>query len=202
MATTILLIRHGETDWNASGRWQGQSDIPLNNKGREQAALLADRLKSWPIIALYSSDLLRAKQTADALGDALGLKPKLDSSWRERNGGQFEGMTADELRGNAEFHKLRREKDWAPPDGESNVQVAARTQQAFDKIIQQHEGEMVAVVSHGGAIITMLSLILGFTPGDRAPIWVSGNTGFSIVEVGNRGSFLVRMNDTVHLDLD
>ena len=200
--TTVILIRHGETDWNASGRWQGHSDIPLNDNGIQQAKLLARRLTSWPIKALYSSDLKRAARTASILGDALGLQPDFDASWRERNGGEFEGLQAADLMGHRDFQTQRRDKNWAPPGGESNVQVASRVQIAFDKLLEDHPDQMVAVVSHGGAIITLLSLVVGFPPGERARIWVSGNTGFSIVEVGKRGPILVRLNDVTHLDSD
>ena len=200
--TTIILIRHGETDWNASGRWQGHSDISLNDNGIHQAKILADRLASWPIEALYSSDLKRASRTASIISDAIGLLPEFDPSWRERNGGEFEGLQAEELMHHHEFQTQRSDKNWAPPGGESNAQVASRVQNAFDKIIEDHPDQMVAIVSHGGAIITLLSLVVGFPPGERARIWVSGNTGFSIVEVGKRGPMLVRLNDVTHLDSD
>jgi probable phosphoglycerate mutase len=200
--TTVILVRHGETDWNASGRWQGHSDIPLNDNGIQQAKLLASRLTSWPIKALYSSDLKRAARTASIIGDALGLQPEIDVSWRERNGGEFEGLKAEELMGHRDFQTQRRDKNWAPPGGESNVDVAVRVQTAFDKIVENHPDETVAVVTHGGAIISLLSLVVGFPPGERARIWVSANTGFSIVEVGKRGPILVRLNDDTHLDSD
>ncbi len=198
--TTILLIRHGETEWNASGRWQGQSDIPLNEKGMSQAKLLANRLRSWPIDTIISSDLRRATQTASVLGDALNLQPMIDKSWRERNGGSFEGLTARELEAKADFHGPRDDKNWAPLKGETNLQVAERVQLSFDKVVKNHPDEMVAIVTHGGTIITLLSLILGFPAGERARLWVSRTTGFSIVEVGERGAFLARLNDEAHVD--
>jgi len=200
--TSILLIRHGETDWNASGRWQGQSDVPLNENGIVQANLLAKRLSTWPIRAIYCSDLKRAAKTASILGDALGLEPVSDIAWRERNGGDFEGLTGSQLNEMAAFQKLRSVKNWKPPNGESNLQVAVRAQEAFDKIINNHADQMVAVVSHGGTIISLLSQVLGMPPGDRARIRVSRNTGFSIVEVGERGQFLVSLNDETHLMSD
>ncbi|HET6444647.1 MAG TPA: histidine phosphatase family protein [candidate division Zixibacteria bacterium] len=202
MKTSILLIRHGETDWNASGRWQGQSDVPLNENGIVQANLLAKRLSTWPIRAIYCSDLKRAAKTASILGDALGLEPVSDIAWRERNGGDFEGLTGSQLNEMAAFQKLRSVKNWKPPNGESNLQVAVRAQEAFDKIINNHADQMVAVVSHGGTIISLLSQVLGMPPGDRARIRVSRNTGFSIVEVGERGQFLVSLNDETHLMSD
>jgi broad specificity phosphatase PhoE len=201
MKTTITVIRHGETDWNVSGRVQGHSDIPLNENGIEQANLLAGRLSSWPIETIYSSDLVRARQTASILGDELGLQPIPDAAWRERNGGEFEGLTAEELREvSSELPSQIRDKDWAPPGGESNIQVADRVRQAFDRVVHDHPGEMIAVVTHGGAIITLLSLVAGFLAGERARFWVSRNAGFSIIEIGERGAYLVRFNDETHLD--
>ena len=202
MKTSILLIRHGETDWNASGRWQGQSDVALNEIGIVQANLLAERLSSWPTRAIYCSDLRRATKTASILGDALGLEPVSDVAWRERNGGDFEGLTGSELNEMAAFQKLRSVKNWSPPNGESNLQVAIRAQEAFDRIIRNHADQMVAVVSHGGTIVSLLSQVLGLPPGDRARIWVSRNTGFSIVEAEARGQYLVRLNDVAHLPTD
>ena len=91
MNTTIILIRHGLTDWNEEGRWQGNEDIPLNTTGIAQAQALGRRLASWPIESLYSSDLRRAAQTAAILGEAVDLQPIHDPSWRERDVGAFQG---------------------------------------------------------------------------------------------------------------
>jgi probable phosphoglycerate mutase len=200
MKTTIVLIRHGETDWNVSGRWQGQSDHPLNTNGLNQARLLANRLKSWPIETIYSSGLKRAAQTAAILGEGLDLQPIHDVAWRERSGGDFEGLTAPEISElNAEMPSQIRDKDWAPPGGESNTQVAGRVQGAFDRIVGDHPGKMVAIVTHGGAMIILLSLVIGLPTGERAHISVARNTGFSIIEIGDRGPYLVRLNDVTHL---
>jgi broad specificity phosphatase PhoE len=201
--TTIILIRHGETDWNVSGRWQGQKNLPLNDRGFAQARRLAERLRSWPIAAIYSSDLKRALQTAAVLGEALGIKPNIDAAWRERHGGAYEGRASKELRGSDARHLANfRESDWAPPGGESNIEVANRVSAAFDEIVNLHSGKMVAVVSHGGAMHTLLSGILGLQPGERARLSVSLNTGFSIVEIGDRGPYLTRLNDCHHLGPD
>lgn len=200
MKTSLLVIRHGETDWNLSGRWQGHSDIPLNKNGLVQAQKLANRLSSWPIQAVYSSDLKRAAQTAAILAQEHGLEPTYDVAWRERNGGHFEGFTS------AEFNQINSasiaqmsDKNWSPPGGETNVQVAQRVLDAYHRIITLHEGQMVAIISHGGAMITLLSSILGFPLGERAQLWVSSNTGINVIEVGERGAFLVRLNDDHHL---
>jgi probable phosphoglycerate mutase len=94
--TTVLLIRHGQTNWNLTKRSQGHIDIPLNSAGRRQSERLAKRLTTWPVGALYSSDLLRASQMADIVGRRLGLRPVLESALRERNGGIFQGFTTEE----------------------------------------------------------------------------------------------------------
>ena len=93
---TLLLIRHGETDWNASGRLQGHTDRPLNDYGRRQARELADRLSDDAIAAIYASDLSRAKETAEIVGARLGLPVVVDADLRERNWGSWEGLTPSE----------------------------------------------------------------------------------------------------------
>jgi broad specificity phosphatase PhoE len=201
MTTTILLVRHGQTDWNADGRWQGHSDIPLNATGRRQAEALASRLSSWPVRAIYSSDLLRAAQTADIVGTKLGLKPVLETAWRERKGGIFEGKTTDQLH---ESHPeaLRRFLDGVaePPGGESNPALSRRMRLAYETIIGRHHGEMIAVVSHGGALVALISHILGYSPGKRGPISLRGNTGLTIVEIDRSKPRLTLLNDTCHLE--
>ncbi|HEY5099343.1 MAG TPA: histidine phosphatase family protein, partial [Gaiellaceae bacterium] len=94
--TTLLLVRHGETDWNAERRWQGHADVPLNDRGREQARVLAEQLTGESIDAIYSSDLSRARDTADIVGVRLGVPVVVDADLREIDVGPIEGMTAEE----------------------------------------------------------------------------------------------------------
>lgn len=199
---TLLLIRHGQTSWNAAGRWQGHTDVPLNAVGREQARLLAQRLVEWPVAALYSSDLKRAAETATIVGEALGLEPMREPVWRERHGGAFQGLTGGEI---AEEHP----EAWtalqqgvvAPPGGESSQALHERVTGAFDRLVEKHRGEVVAVISHGGTIRTLVAHVLQLPP-DRDPrISVRHNTGISIIEKDNgRPPILVRLNDTGHLE--
>src|SRR5690242_8696605 len=93
---TLLLVRHGETDWNAEGRLQGQTDRPLNEYGRRQARELAERLAGDGVVAIYASDLSRAKETAEIVGGRLGLPVVVDPDLRERNWGTWEGLTPRE----------------------------------------------------------------------------------------------------------
>jgi broad specificity phosphatase PhoE len=157
-------------------------------------------LSSWPVQAIYRSDLLRAAQTAGIIGMALGLEPILERAWRERNGGLFEGKTADQLR---ESHPeaLRRFLDGKaePLGGESNPALSKRIRLAFEAIIQRHDGEMIAVVSHGGALTALISHILGLTPEKRAPLSLRGNTGLTIIEIDDLKPRVALLNDTCHL---
>ena len=200
--TTILLIRHGQTSWNAAGRWQGHTDVPLNEVGREQARLLAQRLVAWPVAALYSSDLQRAAETAAIVGEALGLEPVQEQVWRERHGGAFQGLTGEEI---AEEHP----EAWAalqrgvvaPPGGESSQALHERVTAAFDRLVTRHRGEIVAVISHGGAMRALIAHVLQLPTGRDPRISVRGNTGISVIEkVEERPPILVRLNDTGHLE--
>jgi broad specificity phosphatase PhoE len=201
MATTILLIRHGQTDWNASGRWQGHLDIPLNSRGIAQSEALGRRLSGRPVIALYSSDLQRAAMTAAILGRALDVIPIMDPTWRERHGGSFQGLTFAEVRETypAEFEAMRI-SGAAPPGGESDATLFRRVLEGYDRLVRRHHDEMVAVVSHGGTLNALISSILGFPAGQRARITLRGNTGLSTVEADEHGVRLVGLNDISHLE--
>jgi alpha-ribazole phosphatase len=201
MITTVLLIRHAQTDWNKSGRWQGHIDIPLNEKGHYQANLLAQRLENWPIKAIYTSDLKRATQTAAPIGDKLGLEPIKQPALRERNGGSYQGMTGEELqaRFGQEWRRVR-QGGFAPPNGESNLELAVRMYTIYQEIVSQHEGYMIAVVSHGGAMRVLISHILGLPLGRPASFSLRGNTGLSIIEINQHGSVLTLLNDVSHLE--
>ncbi|GMQ78512.1 MAG: histidine phosphatase family protein [Anaerolineae bacterium] len=197
---SLLLIRHGQTDWNIAGRWQGHTDIPLNETGLAQGRLLARRLSTWPIKAVYSSDLSRAARTADLISEPLNLQPIYLEALRERNGGLFQGMTTGEIHEKyPEDLALLRETGMAPHVGESNLDVAQRLLKAFERIISDHEGEMVAIVSHGGALASIVAYYLGFPLGERARLSLRANTGLSIVEIDGRGPIVTLLNDVSHL---
>ena len=203
MITTLLLIRHGQTDWNTAGKWQGHTDIPLNEAGIVQSRLLAERLSSWPISAIYSSDLQRAAQTAEIIASRLELVPVLASALRERHGGVFQGLTAAEMHNRfPEDLRSIQEDGGAPPGGESNLEVAQRIWETFDSIIENHRGEMAAVVSHGGALAIIVAYALGFPLGQRARISLRGNTGLSMIEFDGRGPRVTLLNDVNHLAAD
>ena len=170
--TYLWLVRHGQTDWNVQGRWQGQTPDapPLNAAGLAQAQTLAEQLADQAardgiaFAALYSSDLLRARQTAEVIARRLGLPVRLDARLREAHLGAWEGMLGDEvaLRYVAELDERRRDPVHSrPPQGESVYEVAARVGQAFDAIAHAHPDQHVVVVSHGLALAAGLCLAEG-----------------------------------------
>jgi probable phosphoglycerate mutase len=126
---TLLLIRHGETDWNAEHRWQGHADVPLNARGRDQAKALAEELAPEGVDAIYASDLSRARDTAEIVGERLGVPVVLDPDLREIDVGSW--------------------------DGEPHERHGERILRAVRTIAERHPGERVAVVSHGGSLRRM-----------------------------------------------
>jgi broad specificity phosphatase PhoE len=201
MNTTIILIRHGLTDWNEEGRWQGHKDIPLNATGIAQAKALGRRLASWPIAALYSSDLLRAAQTAAILGQAVELEPIHDRCWRERDVGAFQGLTWEEIAvAYPNEYQEMRAGIIDPPRGEDSHALHQRAVDAFSGVARRHPQQMVAVVSHGGFLHTTLLHVLGLPIGEYGRLSLRGNTGISIVEINNGHSRLSLLNDTAHLE--
>ncbi|MEP6608252.1 MAG: histidine phosphatase family protein [Burkholderiaceae bacterium] len=155
MKTQLLLIRHGETAWNAEHRIQGQLDIPLSQRGMLQAAQLADCLGDEPIAAVYSSELSRAWLTAAPLAARLGLDVAAEPRLRERSFGIFEGLTLDEIAEAlpVEFAQWRaRDRAWRPHGGESGQQLIDRVLAAVTDITAAHAGQNVVLVSHGGVL--------------------------------------------------
>lgn len=154
-----MLVRHGQTDWNVDGRWQGILPVGLNTVGRAQARALAEHLQGQPISALYSSDLPRAHQTAMAIGDVFGLQPKLDERWREFSLGIFEGLTREEIQTNYpdEWHQFRENYwDYVVPGGESRRLFQSRLYAAWRDLIAAENGSETVVVTHGGSIKLLL----------------------------------------------
>lgn len=154
-ATTLLLIRHGETQWNAQGRIQGQRDIALSDRGLRQAQTIARFLGASAIDAVFTSDLSRAHQTAQPLAQTLGIGLRIDPRLRERGFGLFEGSTYEEAQANwpAQYAIWqRRDPAYALPGGESYLQARARVLQCLEEIVRDHTGATVAVVTHGGVL--------------------------------------------------
>jgi broad specificity phosphatase PhoE len=147
--TTLLLVRHGETDWNADGLLQGHTDRPLSDFGRRQARQLAEELEGEPFDAIYASDLARARETAEIAGERLGLPIVLDPDLREKDWGTWEGLTAVE-RDRVEFV------------GESTEAHQERMLRALRRIAERHPGDgSVLVVTHGGSMRRVQTAALG-----------------------------------------
>jgi broad specificity phosphatase PhoE len=160
--TTLLLVRHGETDWNREGRWQGGSDTPLNDAGREQARAVAEQLDG-DIDAVYSSDLARARETAEIMAAKLGLEVTLDPRLRERGFGAWEGLTTAEIEARfAESHRRWRAGEGpGADDAEDFADFSARVSDFLADVLRRHPGEQVLVVSHGGSIRVVHALATG-----------------------------------------
>jgi broad specificity phosphatase PhoE len=166
--TRLWLVRHGETDWNAEGRYQGQTDIPLNAAGLAQARSLLPTFAGLPIAAIYSSDLQRALTTAGFLGEALGLPVTPLADLREAGLGRWEGMLHTDIQivYAAEWEARRRDPIHArPPEGESLAEMAERGAAAVQGIARRHPGEQVIVVSHGLLLAAILCLGRGLPLG-------------------------------------
>ncbi|MDX6407172.1 MAG: glucosyl-3-phosphoglycerate phosphatase [Gaiellaceae bacterium] len=160
--TTLLLVRHGETDWNRDGRWQGGSDTSLNDLGREQARALAEQLDG-DIAAMYSSDLARARETADIVAAKLGLEVQVDPRLRERGFGSWEGLTMPEIEERFADSYLRWRAGEGPgaEDAETFEDFSARVSAFLAEVIRLHPEEDVLVISHGGSIRVIHALASG-----------------------------------------
>lgn len=181
--TQLCLIRHGQTDWNLAGRYQGQSDVPLNATGRAQAQTISQILKDQSFAALYSSDLGRARETAEIIGEMLSLPVQLEPRLREIHQGEWEGQLSTVIR--ARYADLWQERlvdpaSVRPPGGETVGEVAARVWAALDEIAQQHPNDSVIIVSHGLALATAIckaqNIPVGqaynFIPENVQPVWI------------------------------
>lgn len=160
--TTLYLARHGQSDWNAETRWQGHADRPLTELGRRQAGQLADRLADVPLAAVYSSDLERARATAEAVAGPRGLAVVPLADLREIDVGSWSGLTRPEAEERFPAAYLR----WAEggqgwDDGETYEQMTDRVVRAVVGIGARHPGESVLVVAHGGPIRALHATALG-----------------------------------------
>ena len=154
-ATRLCVIRHGETAWNAEGRVQGQTDVPLSALGEAQARALVAALAGERFTALYASDLARVRQTAAPAARAFGLAPQLEVALRERHYGKFETLTYAEARERFPHDYARfkaKELDYDFEGGESLARFSARALACVATIARRHAGEQVLVFTHGGVL--------------------------------------------------
>ena len=204
MATRVIAIRHGETDWNVATRLQGHTDIALNARGVWQAQRAAQALASEEIAAIYASDLSRAHATALAIANHHPhVAPVItNTGLRERGFGIFEGQTYAEIETLWPDESRRwkqREPDFAPPGGESPVQVHARVQRTINDLAASHIGQQIVVVAHGGVLDMLYRLA---TQQDiRAPrSWDLNNAAINRLLWTPDGLTLVGWADNGHLD--
>ena len=201
LVTRILAVRHGETAWNRATRIQGHTDIGLNEHGIWQAEQLAQALSDQDIAACYASDLSRAQATANAVALRHQLPVHTHLGLRERCFGEFEGRTWVELEAAHPVETLawrKRVPDFAPPGGESLLQLQARVVGAVSELAAQHPGEQILMVAHGGVLdilyraATRLDL--------QAPrSWELPNTAINRLLWTPEGLSLVGWADTGHL---
>lgn len=197
--TRFYLIRHGETEENRTGRYQGFSAVALNEIGQAQVRLLAGRLADLPFDVIYSSDLPRAVQTARMI--ARGRTVALDPRLREINVGRVQGLT-DELiaRQEPEFWAAV-QTDWTRtpyPGGESPVDLHRRAVEALDAYSRRYPGGRVAVVTHG-ALISLLAVAAQGLPLTTRRDWLVGNASLTELEWSPTARGLIRFNDRSHL---
>ena len=199
----LILIRHGETDWNVSLRYMGQANVPLNENGRIQGRLVAQRLVPLGATALYTSDLARAAETAAIVGDVLKLKPRAMPELREIDVGQWEGLTPEELYRRFPDHMQEFERDPARTvrlGGESYAQLQARALVALNAIRAAHKpDETVVAVSHGGTIRALLCHVIGLDLAYFGRLWLD-NGSISELRYRSSGWRLTRLNDAAHLE--
>ncbi|MBS1131137.1 MAG: phosphoglycerate mutase [Proteobacteria bacterium] len=200
--TRICLVRHGETEWNAERRIQGQIDIGLNETGQRQAVAAGRWLKQAGIIALYSSDLKRAWTTALAIGAELGLQPSAVPEMRERRYGVFEGLTYDEAKskhpaGYAAFEG--RNADYNFENGESLHVMFERVTGKLKELAARHSGGVIAVVLHGGVLDVINRFVRG-NPLEMPRDFLIPNAGINWIALADGTWHLETWGETDHLE--
>ncbi len=199
--TRIILIRHGETEWNALGLYQGQLNSPLTTDGRQQAVALAERLRDTPIDALYTSDLGRTQETAAPLVAKSGLELSIDPRLRERHYGIFQGLDKTTLAAQypeayAGHHSG--DPDFQIPEGESTRQFYERVTSCLEDLAERHHHEQIAIVTHGGFIGLAIKYVLSLAL-DAERRFTLTNTSYNLITRDDEGWMLHTLGDISHL---
>jgi probable phosphoglycerate mutase len=208
----LLFIRHGQSRGNVKGRWQGWLDEPLTRHGRKQAHLLAERLRVWsvenaePVLAVYSSTLARAYQTAAILAHHWEAPLVLDGRLRERHVGGLQGLTWPEIEVRFPDVALTIQRNWTVPKlpgGETTYEFSERVNQAVsDIVVRANDRELAgsfAIVSHGGTINAYFSRVIG-REDDMPFMFHFGNSSLSVIDVHNGRARISLVNDICHLE--
>jgi broad specificity phosphatase PhoE len=186
--TTILLARHGETDWNRDNRFQGRADPPLNAAGREQARALAEALSGEPLAAVYTSPLRRAAETAEIVAAPHGLRVELVVGLREVDVGSWEGLTRADLeeRQPEQFRRWLVEHEQGWDDGEKYEEMGKRVLPALFALAERHSAGRILAVTHGGPIRAAIAAAEGISYAEarrRGPVIGNGFVaGFGAVD--------------------
>jgi len=198
----LLLARHGETDWNRQGRWQGDRDIPLNDTGRAQVAALAARLVGEGIAAIHTSDLARAAESAAIIGAQLGLEPLPAANWRELRLGTLTGETNSGIASiHGELVTAIACSDGPLAEGvEEFHEIETRLRAGFRRVCEEHTGETVLVVGHGGTLKALVADIIGLPPRNIHHLSLRGNTSLTEIDFRHGRPQLARLNCTAHLE--
>lgn len=199
--TELILLRHGETDWNRELRFQGHVDVSLNAIGLEQARRLAQRLAGETAHHIYASDLTRARQTADPVSQRLGLATVSDAALREQSFGRVDGMRVDDIK--AQYPQawedwLQFHEDYCMPEGETTRQFHARVMDAVQRIVAAHRGQTLVIVTHGGVLdmIYRTARALGLSGPRQSEI---PNAGLNRVRVTEGRIDILAWADVQHL---
>lgn len=200
--TRLLLVRHGETTWNADGKIQGHIDVSLSEKGLQQARLAADRLKDEKIAAVYSSDLKRASETAEMIASAHNLPVITTPLLREAHLGLWQGLTVEQVAEQYPDEYAAYRKDsvtYRPPNAERLEDVISRCFKFLEEVTSAHPDDSIAVACHGGSIRGIIAAALGTGPVIYRQIRLN-NGGITVLELSQDRSILVTLNDVCHLE--
>lgn len=201
MTTTLILVRHGQTDSNLHHRYQGQSDVPMNDHGRAEIRAVARHLAGVRAAAVYCSDLGRSREAAAMIGNALGLEPVALPELRERDFGHVEGLTREEAeaRFSDSWELWRRNRAaWIPPGGESLGEMWGRVLAAIETLWRRHQGETFIFAGHGGPINAIICHSLGASVEAREAIAI-GNGSITVITRNDAEPVVVMLNETCHL---
>lgn len=203
--TKLFLIRHGQSAGNAEGRFGGHGPTPLSDLGRQQAEATASFLAKEGVNVIYTSDLLRAVQTAEPLSRLTGVPLTATQAFRERHVGVLEGLTFDESKEKypKDFYALvNRTVHHVISGGESYRHLLRRSTAALNEILRTHQGQKIAIYSHTGALCFLTLYLLGAIRRDtkQTPWIVTSNCGVNRFEIRSRRNIrLLALNDTRHL---